>query len=215
MGFTFPKASRYPGAAERTAEEAQMRSDWVDKFLPPMKCDKGCTECCTFAPSSGGDFESVKKYAERNGITPLRQGLRCPFYQNGACAVYPARPLICRLYGHVPGMECPRGYNVNVTLTVERKIRIRGGADEIVTGMRMLHELVYSFDEMNAMVEDALGPPAPGVVITKADAYAFARGLGLIGKLNTARIFVDITTGDAQLLGGQEVPVGLAERAGR
>ena len=27
--------------------------------------------------------------------------------ENGGCVVYPARPLICRLLGHVPWMPCP------------------------------------------------------------------------------------------------------------
>jgi Fe-S-cluster containining protein len=35
----------------------------------------------------------------------------CPFrdVELGRCAVYPARPLVCRLFGHVEWLPCPSG----------------------------------------------------------------------------------------------------------
>jgi hypothetical protein len=51
-------------------------------------------------------------------------------------------------------MECSRGYNVNVSLTIERRIM----ADSISpkAGMRFLHESVMSLDEIRTILHQEI-----------------------------------------------------------
>lgn len=113
--------------------------------LPVMQCDPNCGECCGVVPCTQGEFVAVEAYAMENGLTPVAQGLTCPWYQNGGCAVHPVRPAVCRLFGHVPQLECPRGYNVNVGGTLKRKW------DEKVQGAtKFLHQALdgWSVEEL-------------------------------------------------------------------
>lgn len=55
---------------------------------------------------------------ERGRFVDLGDGVRvsvCPFRdsESGRCAVYDARPLVCRLMGYVPWMPCPVGRVTN------------------------------------------------------------------------------------------------------
>lgn len=90
--------------------------------LPKMKCDKNCGACCGPVLCDETEFMAVNKYAFDNGIVPKRQGLNCPWYQDGECKVYPVRPFACRLFGHVKKMVCCRGYNVNITGKQEKRV---------------------------------------------------------------------------------------------
>lgn len=105
--------------------------------LPVMRCDSGCGECCGVAPATETEFRKVEEYVRQNGVEALDQGVTCPFYQGGKCAVYPVRPLACRLFGHSEGMVCPRGHNVNVP---ERKVRRHIMTRGLPT--RTLHEML-------------------------------------------------------------------------
>lgn len=112
-----------------------------DKFpkLPVMQCDAGCGECCGIVLCKEGEYQKVIEYAESNNITPVQQGVTCPWYQQGTCSVYPVRPGICRLFGHTESLDCKRGYNVNVSGTVERTVR-----KAIGNVTRCLHEVLGS-----------------------------------------------------------------------
>ena len=92
--------------------------------LPTMQCDDDCGECCGVILCKPHEYDAVVKYASENGISPVRQGLGCPWYQGGKCSVYPVRPWICRTYGHFANrhMTCPRGYNVNVSPMIEKML---------------------------------------------------------------------------------------------
>jgi len=92
--------------------------------LPPMRCDDGCGECCGPVPASPQEYETVVAYARERGIQPLNQGLTCPWYQGGRCAVHEVRPTLCRLFGHVPQMQCSRGHNRNVSREVARELML-------------------------------------------------------------------------------------------
>lgn len=131
-----------------------MREHPIDKFLPPMRCDAGCGECCGVAPCSTSEYDRVATYAKLHGITPQRQGSTCPYYIDGTCSVYDARPAVCRLFGHVEDLECPRGYNVNVTnagvLKRVRAILLDGGG---ILENRTLHEAVYTTAELLAVLQ--------------------------------------------------------------
>ncbi len=88
--------------------------------LPTMQCDDNCGECCGPVLCTDKEYEAVKRAAKRNGVKPVKQGLTCPYYQQGRCQVYEARPRICRLFGHCTGLVCCKGYNTNVPASVER-----------------------------------------------------------------------------------------------
>lgn len=107
--------------------------------LPVMRCDDGCGECCGPVICKPHEYDAVVKYAAKHGIQPVRQGITCPWYQNGRCAVYEARPPVCRMFGHVPGMVCCKGYNVNVAPEVERRFRRENKPD--IDTAKFLHDV--------------------------------------------------------------------------
>lgn len=92
-----------------------------------MRCDKGCGDCCGIVPAPPNEYAAVAAYAKKHGIKPKRQGITCPFYQEGTCAVYPVRPTICRVFGHVPDLSCSRGYNTNVDADIVDKMIMNSG----------------------------------------------------------------------------------------
>lgn len=123
--------------------------------LPAMRCDRGCGECCGPVMCTAEEYQAITAAIERRGIVPIRQGTTCPLWIGGECAVYEARPLICRLFGHAQGMTCSRGYNVNISASADRRImqaysRSMGGRP------RMLHEFVFTPHEIESLLEAAL-----------------------------------------------------------
>jgi uncharacterized protein len=121
--------------------------------LPAKKCE-GCGECCGVIPVTSAEFEKVKQYAFLNGVTPLDQGLTCPFRQNNRCQVYPVRPIICRIFGHSVKLVCPKGHNVLVSeRTLSRAVTRNGEPSHI------LHELAgVSEAGLIGRMEEKFGP---------------------------------------------------------
>jgi Fe-S-cluster containining protein len=105
--------------------------------LPTMKCDSGCGECCGLAPTTEAEFRRVEAFIQEHGIQPINQGITCPFYQEGRCAIYPVRPLSCQLFGHSEKMVCPRGYNTNIPERKLRRAALRNGS-----ASKVLHEVL-------------------------------------------------------------------------
>lgn len=94
-------------------------------LTPCNGCD-GCGLRCTVGvPMSREEYETVKAYVEcapnreevvrvaaQEKTVELGDGVQvrmCRFrdMERGRCAIYPARPLVCRLLGHVEWMPCP------------------------------------------------------------------------------------------------------------
>lgn len=92
----------------------------------------GCTRCrhrCTAGiPITRSEYEAIRDHLkslpprERDAV--LGQNKQCPWpgspghaytacrffdTRSGLCLVYPARPLVCRLFGHVEWLPCPIG----------------------------------------------------------------------------------------------------------
>lgn len=65
---------------------------------------RGCGECCSrFLPVSPFDRVRLEAYVHRHGVEPTAPradyDLLCPYLTDGCeCAVYAARPEICRAY---------------------------------------------------------------------------------------------------------------------
>jgi Fe-S-cluster containining protein len=88
----------------------------------PIRCPAGCGACCEhFEPqvvSAEAELvaafllqnippsELVRSLVVEEAVSPAatsqEQGRRCPYYSSlpaGHCAIYPVRPLVCRVYG--------------------------------------------------------------------------------------------------------------------
>ncbi len=111
--------------------------------IPPMKCDDNCGDCCGIVPATEAEYATVAAYVAEHNITPVDQGITCPFYQGGRCAVHEARPLLCKLFGHASGMTCSRGYNVNMREKDVRKMLFDTHDNE--NAPRYLHEFLPEF----------------------------------------------------------------------
>jgi uncharacterized protein len=137
--------------------------------LPEMRCDDGCGACCGPVPASIEEYEAVVALAKSKGIKPVAHGLSCPFYQGGKCAVYEARPTMCRVFGHVPEMPCIHGYNVNVDPgLVKEAIQQSGARGNAV----MLHQALVDFGVAKS-IEAVVGEEMAGFLryaISKAPA---------------------------------------------
>ena len=125
--------------------------------LPPMHCDDGCGDCCGIVPATEKEYQAVMQLAESRGITPLLQGITCPFFQDGRCAVYEARPTICRLFGHIPSMPCPRGRNVDIDQQAARDMLIASGK-----ASRFLHESLQDKGVVSDWMQACLPPENEG-----------------------------------------------------
>jgi Fe-S-cluster containining protein len=126
----------------------------ADKLLPEMRCDKGCDFCCTVAAASPSEYDRVLAYAKAHGLKPRKQGVLCPWYQGGRCAVHPVRPLVCRVFGHAPDLVCPRGYNTNAprpALTRLRRLhrQTRPTPDQLV----YLHDVCYTRPQIEVLLQ--------------------------------------------------------------
>ncbi len=106
-----------------------------------MRCDDGCGACCGVVPAGYDEYNAIIEYALAHGIKPIAQGVTCPFYQEGKCTVYPVRPTMCHVFGHVKEMPCVKGYNVNVDPKIVRKAVEESGKDSAV----LLHEALVDF----------------------------------------------------------------------
>jgi Fe-S-cluster containining protein len=110
--------------------------------LPEMRCDDNCGLCCGITFASEKEYQKIKDYMKEHNVFPERNhGLTCCLYQNGRCAVYPVRPLLCRVFGHTEQLFCPKGYNVNVPDKVIRKLLI-----DNVDQSRSLFDLLFERD---------------------------------------------------------------------
>lgn len=86
--------------------------------IPDVTCVAGCTECCGPVPWCREEHELISAYLATKG-EGLRQAtsIHCPYIGPGGCDIYPVRPLMCRMYGTVPGMACPKGRRPETMLT--------------------------------------------------------------------------------------------------
>lgn len=82
-------------------------------LIPEFQCIGGCTECCrNFGVPSRTRLEDerIKLYLQSIGAkVGEAQGTTCPYVIESGCAIYPVRPLTCRLYGASPNYICRLG----------------------------------------------------------------------------------------------------------
>ena len=89
----------------------------IYQLIPEFVCSEDCYECCkNFGVPSRTKIEDerLNKFLDDNGMQPGEaRGHTCPYLDEtlpeGGCAIYPVRPLICRLYGTSPSYLCKMG----------------------------------------------------------------------------------------------------------
>ena len=81
---------------------------------------RGCGECCGPVPFERSFYMANKHKrtmpvkneihgAFQGMILPLTEYGECPFLSaKKKCAIYVDRPLLCKLYGTIPEMKCPK-----------------------------------------------------------------------------------------------------------
>lgn len=111
-----------------------MNHEELYKLIPSFECKEGCSECC--GPMQYFDEYELEQLDEK--ILPV--GFYCPYKTANGCGIYEKRPLICRLFGNLEGLECIYGYGPSQKLTKEEGAAIMeqynrmGAKDEIHSG---------------------------------------------------------------------------------
>lgn len=110
------------------------RLEHLYSLCPPFPCKDGCDSCCGPVPfslsewartglplSEAAPFEglpgavvSIKRVKKGDTLQVV-----CRFNTGGGCEIYDARPLICRMYGHTPTLECREGLESEARLDQE------------------------------------------------------------------------------------------------
>ena len=90
------------------------------KKIPVHTRCKNCGKCCGPILVTKNELKEIKNYVMRMNSEYRRElkeqiktkdPLACQFRdeKNKRCAIYPVRPVICRLMGVTYGMKCPEG----------------------------------------------------------------------------------------------------------
>lgn len=86
-------------------------------MIPTFSCKPGCHDCCGPVVFSKWEWEQV---ADKKTATCIF----CPYASFLGCEIYEHRPIICRLFGTIDRLKCPRGCRPEVLLTEEEAAAI-------------------------------------------------------------------------------------------
>jgi len=109
---THPTVQTFISLMTATMETANRLSECLSEIFPaesPLACKAGCDVCCSRTKiQTQPAFAIYALYHAKTtaGGAPYRNALRrlekrgadCPFLENSVCSIYPARPVVCRLY---------------------------------------------------------------------------------------------------------------------
>jgi Fe-S-cluster containining protein len=95
-------------------KEIQARLDEIYSLIPDFAC-KSCGRCCGPINWRIPEGLVIKKYMEKHGIEHVvwthedyeENDMNCPYLKENKCIIYPVRPLVCRLQGHLMKLRCP------------------------------------------------------------------------------------------------------------
>ncbi len=126
-------------------ETANRLSDCFGKVFPaetPLACQAGCDICCTRTEVQTQPAFAIytlyhaKATADgkpyRNALQRLQKhSVDCPFLENRACSIYPARPIVCRLYHSYDLAHCLKRESLkNPTLATSGLIAVAKGLED-------------------------------------------------------------------------------------
>lgn len=140
-------------------QKVQVHSDRVmDTYAGKFKCRKGCSDCCSSDRSvSAVEFANVARVLSELPEKKLarlksqpRSKKRCSMLLDGNCAVYEARPLICRGHGLPLVLErskgrqmvdvCPLNFTDGSLAKVPREdLLAQGTVDSILVAVNALY----------------------------------------------------------------------------
>jgi hypothetical protein len=75
------------------------------KKVPELKCIPGCFECCGPVPVCDEEARILKL---SSNLTPTSFNHTCSYASSLGCKIYNDRPFLCRLFGVVEKMKCPK-----------------------------------------------------------------------------------------------------------
>lgn len=88
--------------------------------LPSIQCKGLCHEACSFIPCYPIEIVNLERLSSHpvplsdlevpdGSVMIAHHNTQCHFLVLGRCSVYDARPMICRMFGTVDGLQCPFG----------------------------------------------------------------------------------------------------------
>lgn len=90
---------------------AEVRALW-DR-VPKMKDCKGeCDTSCGPTPAAPIEHDLIEVAAGKEALRTedgVLGAMTCSLLKDGKCEVYTLRPLMCRVWGTVPSLQCPYG----------------------------------------------------------------------------------------------------------
>ena len=90
-------------------------------YIPPhVKC-RNCGDCCGPVAATVDEIARIEDFVQshkraREVVNAPHEPLDCIFHddENRSCAIYQARPMVCRLFGVTKGMKCPNGNSAEI-----------------------------------------------------------------------------------------------------
>lgn len=96
-------------------------------------CQGRCHTSCGTILMTGVELARIEKRVRRPVVAaPL--GADCSLLRGNRCSVYQLRPMVCRLWGVLEGMECPYGCHPERVLSYEEGMLLMAEADAISKG---------------------------------------------------------------------------------
>ena len=80
--------------------------------IPTHKTCKNCGSCCGVIPATRQELKDIEEYVHihKPVLQKNKDIATCPFLNaDKMCAIYPVRPLICRLTGVAERLDCAHG----------------------------------------------------------------------------------------------------------
>jgi Fe-S-cluster containining protein len=167
------------------------RLNQVYALVPSGHCS-GCTACCSESVSTffiewlqirkvledSGRWSEALQRAEAYGLNELARPMKCPMLEpDGRCMIYEARPLTCRIFGHLKAGDYTRNLkavlkaNRQVAQTIERQFGVVLPISVVERSIPFCESFV-SESPMSSRARDALFDDLFGL-----DSRFFAKGL--------------------------------------
>ena len=113
----------------RNPRRLDAQLDELYETLPKIQCQGHCSASC--GPIGMSIRERERAEAAGGRELPVIRSGSCPMLVDRRCSIYEIRPMSCRLWGLVAGMQCPYGCRPERLLTDEEGKQLLRAADTI------------------------------------------------------------------------------------